>query len=70
MNSDSHTANDVSPSTSLNISAIGEPEESLGSAQAQQQQDDDQEQVEDMDQESLVPHLVLDVSQPTQQEVD
>ena len=42
----------------------------MGSAQVQQQQDDNQEQVEDIDQESLVPRQVPDVSQPTQQEID
>ena len=61
MNSDKSTANDVTPKTSLNISAIGEPEESVGSAQIQPQQDDDKVQVEEMDQESLVPQQVPDV---------
>ena len=78
MNSDHFTANEVSPITSLHISAMGDPEEL-----ADDDNDDkvarcsvpvcpppDQEQVEDMDQESLVPQLVPDVSQPTQQEIE
>ena len=85
MNSDYFIANDVRPVTSLNISAIGEPEESRGDANDDNDHkvakcsvpicpppgsDECQEQVEDMDQESLVPRQVPDVSQPTQQEVE
>ena len=70
VNGDKSTANDVRPKVSLSISAIGEPEEPVGSAQPQTQQEEKQEQVEDMDQESLVPQQVPDVSQPTQQEVE
>ena len=54
MNSDKSTANDVRPKASLSISAIGEPEESMGD-DTQPQQADEQVQVEDMDQEALVP---------------
>ena len=70
MNSDKSTANDVRPKASLSISAIGAPEESMGDdIQPQPQQDDEQVQVEDMDQEALVPQQVTNVSQPTQQEL-
>ena len=67
MNSGKSIANDVRPEISLSISAIGEPEESLGD-DLQIQQDEQQAQVEDTDQEALVPQQVTDVSQPTQQE--
>ena len=78
MNSDHFTASDVSPTTSLHISAIGDPEEladddndgKVAKCSVPICPPPDQEQVEDMDQESLVPHLVPDVSQPTQQEIE
>ena len=70
MNGDKSIANDVRPKASLNISAIWETEESVSGIQQQLQQYDVQEQVEDMDQESMVPQQVPNVSQPTQQEVE
>ena len=77
MNSDKFTANDVSPLASLNISAVGDPgeladdnDEKVAKCSVPICPPPSQEQVEDMDQESLVPRLVPDVSQPTQQEIE